>query len=566
MRAQGCAVCSSVPVTAQKAFTVVRSAGTFAVYKIGMAAVQSNRHIPPHHAGRRRKPPSSFVPLLVLALGIHLLAAIANEGFTPSGEYYRYLSFARHGAGLEHKLELPPALAQRTVPGLLPVIGHAVVLGTEAIGVASPFLQSTLLRVLSSLLGLLAALLVFGAFRGECTSHAARRWLFLLLLFLWFMPPLLTRFSAENWSGLLFFLGIAWYYQKGEQGEASMMIAGFLLGLSFFVRFQTVAMLAGFAAWLLVIERADRRVLIGLMGGALIAAVVGSLADRFAYGVWTSSAWNALLAMFNPTAAAAASDHPWWFSARELVSRGFFPIGLVLLMASMGFMIQARRHILTWISLPYLMLHLLLPSPDLRGLFPLVLAMPVMLVLAVQALMDAVPRGRWRATVVTTVRWVGYPLWGVNLALALGASLMPADEYAPMYRFLYDRYGGGSTVLVHAGEDPYARTEVPVACYMPAQLQRIALAETSSLAATLNEHPGARVLLATHRETLPEDIRSEGLQLREIFRRVPEWSALVNTPEWFEPADTVVLYEVRAAARAVKSSYDIGQPLSTQAH
>jgi len=516
---------------------------------------------------KKKRVTYSFVPLLVFALGIHLLAAVVNEGFYGPEESYRYLGLADHGPRLGTKQELPPLIRDRTTPGLLPVLGHLVISGAESLGIASPFVQSTLLRVFSSLLGILGALMMFSSFRGECTSHAARRWLFLLLLLLWFIPSLQARFSPENWSGLLFFMGLAWYYQKGEQGEASMMIAGFLLGLSFFARFQTAALLAGFLGWLVLIERADRRVLISLLGGAAIATILGILADKVFYGTWTMTAWDSLLAALGDRSSTEVGrgDNPWWFAIVQVVQRGFFPIGLLLVASTLFFVAHSRRHVLTWVLVPYLLLHLLTPSPALSELFPLVLAVPVIVVLTVQTVLEAIPAKEWRQKVGTVLTWIRHPLWAVNLALLLGASLLPADEYGPMYRFVYDRYGGGETILLHTGKDPYERPDIPMAFYAPILLKRLPIAQGTPLLSIVAEHPGARVLLATHSETLPAGASTEGIELHQVYKSVPEWSALANSWGWFQNADTLVLHEVRRDPHTPMATIP-GDPATPGAH
>jgi phosphatidylinositol glycan class B len=528
-----------------------------------MATFQTDRSVAKRPATQRRSVSSSLVPLLVLAFGIHILAAVVNEGFYESEEYYRYLEIAERAAGLGSTEDLPPAIKARTTPGLLPVLGHLLTRGADALGISSPFLQATLLRVLSSLLGLLGALLMFSSFRGECLSHAARRWLFMLLLLLWFIPSLQARFSPENWSGILFFLGLSWYYQKGEQGEASMMIAGFLLGLSFFARFQTAAMLVGFAGWLLVVERADRRVLISLLGGATIAGILGLLADRVFYGTWTLTPWNALwesLGSQSHTELASAGT-PWWFTIGEVIRRGFYPIGALMVASAIIFFATARRHLLTWVIAPYLLLHILTPYPELHELFPLALALPVMLILAAQSALEAMPTREWRARLATTFRWAGYPLWGVNIVLVMGASLLPIDEYAPLYRFVYDRYGGGETILLHEGKDPYTQSGIPMVVYRPPLLQRLQLSAGTHLDSIVDAHPRSRIILASDREVFPAEFGAGTISFREVYRNVPEWRALANSWGWFRQADTILLHEVVRETRTPVSVASKG-PLS----
>ena len=504
-------------------------------------------------AKQKKRMAYSFVPLLVFAASIHLLAAVVNEGLYPAEEQYRYPELASRASGLGESHELPAELHERTLPGLLPLFGHTVVRAAASLGIASPFLQSTVLRILSSLMGMLGSLMMFSVFRGECSSHIARRWLFVLLFLLWFFPFLQARFSAENWSGILFFLGLAWYYQKGEQGDVSIMIAGFLMGLSFFTRFQMAAMIAGLVGWLLFIERADRRVFLSLIGGAAIAGTLGMLADRFFYGSWTFTPWNSLVYAVSEEGSGylSVTGHPWWYTIGEAIQRGFYPLGFIIVVSTLLFIAHARRHILTWVALPCLVLHFLTSPGQFRDLFPLLLAVPVMVVLISQAMLEAIPNGEWRHKTAAAIRWTGYPLLAINLVLALGASMLPADEYAPLYRFVYDRYGGGKTLLAHTGKDPYERPGIPMDLYTPAQLKRFHVGDETQLRAIVEEKPGVKIILASGTELLPAHFSTDELEYRQVYQSVPEWSSLANQWGWFHNADTIVLYEVQSTHRRV---------------
>jgi phosphatidylinositol glycan class B len=490
--------------------------------------------------------------IVFVALGFQLLAAINNEGFHDQDEHLQLLDFrgqkAETGTGAS-----VPDLQQKARPTLLAATASLTILGANQLGIASPYLQAGILRILSSALGLFVAFFVYRVFKRECSGETARNWLLSLLLLLWFMVFIRARFSPENWSGLLFFLGILWYYQDDLKEDVRCIIVGALLGLSFLIHFQAVFLILGFFLWLIVVEKEDPRVFITLIGGMASAALPGLLADRYMYGEWTCSPWNNLVGHLSGALPSHGVEAPWWFYIAEVARGGIYPLGAVVIGCTILFALLFRTHLLTWIAVPFLLIHVFMPHKELRFLYPLVSVLPVMIVLSIQRIGLLIRSQERRERLGRVFYTVIHPLWAINLVFLVLVSLFPASQYAPLYRHIYNEYGGHQVALLYQGEDPYGGTPGKRHFYKPAFLERASLASRVQSQELLNESTG-KVLLLLNEFDIPASMRRHDLRFALAYQNMPEWAPVRIILSWFGRGRILTLYEVhREANRRVES-------------
>ena len=493
----------------------------------------------------QRVPVQTSSILLFVAIAFQLLAAISNEGFDDFNQNLQILQFA----SLKDAAELPPELQHKTQPALQAALAAAVIQGAKEIGITSPFVQAALFRILSAALGVFASLLLFNTFKRECRSFAARNWLFSLLLLLWFLVFIRARFSSENWSGLLFFIGIAWYYQEDTKEDVRNILVGAILGLALFFRLEIIFMIAGFIAWLIIVEKEDWRVTATLLAGMAATTVINILADRSFYGEWTFTPWNYFAAQISGEISYSAQTQPWWFYFSEIARRGFYPLGILILLCGLYFVLFFRTHILTWVVVPFLVAHMLIPGKDLRALYPVALAVPVVVVLSFQKAHLWIRSEGLRERIEMISLWLIQPLWGLNLIIVATMSFLPADPYAPLYQRIYNDYGGQDVILVHGGDDPYGNTPRQMHFYAPQHLQRVSLTDGKQLQEIAQTNPHARLLFLHNDFSVPDSLARQNLSFTLVYRNLPEWRPVVQVFEWLGRGTILTLYEVRSNNR-----------------
>jgi GPI mannosyltransferase 3 len=371
--------------------------------------------------------------LVVFALSFHLLTAVNIRGTSDISEQDRLLELARAGTMQHAGGNLTVEFRQKDRPALQIVIASYALQGATEIGITNRFAQAALLRILSALLGISLSLMLYRRYRPQCETEAAKTWLLSLLLLLWFLTPIHASFTPEAWSGMLFFLGLAWFLRRDRLEDASNILAGLPLGLSFFFRFESGIMIAGFLAWLWFAEREHARVLLTLGLGIVFSSLIGVLADRQFYGEWIFTPWNSLAALIADGPTPTAGVTPWWFYFDQIVRYGIYPIGALVLISGLIFFVVLRTEVLTWVVVPYMVLHMILPGKDLHFLYPVASAVPVMLFLSMQRVYSWIRPERTREKIGRVLTWVAQPLWGINLVFLVALSLLPVDAYAPYY-------------------------------------------------------------------------------------------------------------------------------------
>jgi phosphatidylinositol glycan class B len=372
--------------------------------------------------------------LVIFALSFHLLTAVNIRGTSDIADQDRLLDLARARTVQHAGGNLTSEFRQKDRPALQIVIASYALQGDAEIGITNRFAQVALLRIISALLGISLSLMLYRTYRGQCTSEAAKTWLLSLLLLLWFLTPIHASFTPEAWSGMLFFLGLAWFLRRDRLEDASNILAGLPLGLSLFFRFESGIMIGGFLGWLWFAEREHARVLLTLILGMVFGSLMGVLADRQFYGEWIFTPWNSFAALITDGPAPSAGTTPWWFYFDQIVRYGIYPIGALVLISGLIFFVVLRTEVLTWVVVPYVVIHMILPGKDLRFLYPVASAVPVMLFLSMQRAYSWIRPEQTRQKIGRVLTWVVQPLWGINLVFLVALSLLPVDAYTPFYQ------------------------------------------------------------------------------------------------------------------------------------
>ena len=144
---------------------------------------------------------------------------------------------------------------------------------------------------------------------------------------------------------------------------------------------------------------------------------------------------------------------PWWYYFTEPFTEGGYVYGPLALVAAVWFFWRRPRHVVTWMLVPFLLVHFFLGHKELRFFFPALFFAPWFIVLMFREL----PR-----------RWFGARVWRYVLGalVAVNAGIMgyclaqPRPEIC-FYKMMQE-YCRGKKEVVALGLDVYKRQ--PAAC------------------------------------------------------------------------------------------------------
>jgi phosphatidylinositol glycan class B len=486
---------------------------------------------------------------LALCLAFTVAAAIASDSVFQVDEYFQVAGFASLKLGLTPAAALPWEHAERIRPWLQPGSYALLARGLGAVGVTDPFTLLRAWRVVSGLLawGALAALLL--AVRAWLPSARWRRLAYLSLALPYFVPYLAARLSSESASTTFLVLALAALLPLasvagGASGQAAsrrrLVAAGAALGLAFAFRYQTGVAVGGLLLWVLVHRRDRWRAVGSLAAGMAIPLALGFAVDAWGYGTLEIVPWRYFDVNLLQGKAAVFGRSPMpaylWFMA------GLFPpFGIALLLALLLFWWRFPRHLLTWGTLPFVLVHSLIGHKEIRFLFPVLPAAALCVVL----LLAAPPAARrWERFTVRVMGflWLGRVTWTFNAAALLLLCLLPSSDNLELQRF-FRRHAAEPARWV-ALADPRVFHGGAVPFLLPRPMPPLTVVKDSAgLEAALAAGPGP--VMVTARHPLPLGVKAI-LDERGtlVFTSLPAWLARVNLFHWLDRADMTYAWRV----------------------
>lgn len=470
--------------------------------------------------------------ILAFGLTAHLLAAFFSVGYHQCDELFQVYEFAGYKLGINTEEELPWEFSERMRSGIQPMIVYGFTKALASLSVHHPFTVSFILRLLQSLLSFMVTLLFLRRMEEEIRTPRLQLWLWGASLLAWCLPYFHARFSAENFSAMLFLLGLVVVLQKGPGTGLFMFLnAGLLFGLSFVCRFQMSFMIAGLFAWLLFVKKEQLQLLAAAFLGLCLALGLGALADKWLYGSWTLSWWNYLdLNLFQDKASQFGRE-PLYYYIGEALLQLIPPFSLAIVCCIVAFWIRFRTHVLTWITLPFILLHFFVAHKELRFLFPVLNFLPAMLVLYAQSLQGA--DAKW-IRFLGNRRFLRFALV-VNAVALLAFVFKPADDTSHALKKIYDLVEGERPVLLYEDKDPYNngaslhyfRNPAIVTANVNDSLVYIEPGELYYFSDKFNEG---------------EHITKANLRFVRVYSNFPSWFAYLNFNGWLDRAGTFSIY------------------------
>jgi phosphatidylinositol glycan class B len=491
--------------------------------------------------------------VLAWALGLGLVftlaAALASDSVFQVDEHFQVVEFAGLKLGVTPAAALPWEHGARIRPWMQPAALTLLARGLGAVGVTDPFVLLRAFRVASGLLSWISLLALLLAVRAWLPSPRWRRVAYVSLALPYFVPYLSARLSSESAATTFLVLALAALLPlatgaAGEPGSrlpsGRLLAAGVALGFAFAVRYQAGIAVAGLLLWVLVHDRDRWRSLALLAAGMAGPLVLGLAVDAWGYGSFEVIPWRYLAVNLLEGKAASFGTSPLpaylWFLA------GLFPpFGLTLLLALLLFWWRFPRHLLTWATLPFVLVHSLIGHKEIRFLFPILPAATLCLVLLLAAPAAARRGERWGAR-ATGFLWLGRGTWAWNAVALLLLCLLPSSDNLELQRFFHRHAAEPARWVALADPRVFHGTAVPFLWPRPMPPVEV-VKDAAGLEAALAAGPGP--VMVTARHPLPPGVKAI-LDERgtRVFTSLPAWLARVNAFRWLDRADMTYAWRV----------------------
>lgn len=484
------------------------------------------------------------VKYLIVASFLLILCCWNAVGFLQGDEHFQILEFAAYKQGIVAAADLPWEFAERMRPAAQPAIAWSAYSLFELFGTPHPYWLAFFLRLLSAGLFTVLAVCLFRRYSPQLSSDRLIKWFALLLLFNWASIYSGIRFSGENWSGVALAAGFLLYpmappkntehyFTPGKKAGPSIFAfyAGLLFGLSFLFRYQMGLMVVGFGAWLLFLAREKwQRVGLIILGG-LTTLAIGTLLDYWLYGEWVIAPWHYLEQNLVAGKAAEFGTLPWYGYFQKVFERGVPPLSLIYLGASLWFLWRYRRDPISWMIIPFFVVHCFLSRKDVRFLFPLLPFLPVMIIAAAQELQKAYGAHffdrKWvRGTIGLCVL--------LNGLLLASIALRPATTEVLVNRYIYNHYDEPITLFAD-GKHAFSYANLIIRFYQRPGGVRIINGERSNWPACQTAH-----CLYSEQTKTPNPPPGA----KQVYTNRPAWAEPFNFGGWLDGMRWWYIYEL----------------------
>jgi GPI mannosyltransferase 3 len=431
---------------------------------------------------------------LAVSASLFFAGAMFSVGQHNPDEYYQIVEFVSTKLGISAPAGLPWEYTEQMRCWLQPAIYVGVARAVGHLGFNRPLTLLFLFRLTTAIFFWSALWTLVIAGRHWFAGEIERRRLYSIAAFLWLLPFLGARTSAEAFSAAALCFGVAsleWRARLRDRGGRLIfaVLAGAAFGLCFDFRYATGAMAAGAGAWYLFVAQDRLVIFAGLALGALLALALGVVVDWWGYGHLTFPAYAYVYQNFVLGRSRIFGTEPFfaYLYIPLLESNAMAPVTFGLMVATVLTWLARPLGVLTWATAPYFVLLCMAAHKEARFLFPLIPFCPFFVVFALAA------RPHYGARLAAFFQWltsglslkIGYAL---NLIGLLGVVAMPQSANYPLFQLIENEThaanGITEAVVIHAtGRMPYGTGAAHMVFLEPKNLRWISNPPAADLAA-----------------------------------------------------------------------------------
>ncbi len=494
--------------------------------------------------------------LFFVSLVFHLISAWFNVGYYHADEYFQVTEFASFKLGQTPAADLAWEYNAALRPAVQPFMLYTLF---KTFHLSNPVYISFAMRFISALASWLVSCFFILTMLSQVHSEKIKKVILYLSMFLWFLPFIHGRFSSENWSAIFFFAGLSFLIRlisnDAEKPDGKntglLLFCGVLLGLSYVFRFQSAIMIAGLFGWLVIYKKIGLKNFAILVSGILLSVIVGIMIDRWFYGRWVFTALNYFRINILEGKTADFGVMPWWDYFRMIFVNLIPPFSIAQIILIVIFFIRYPKHILTWICLPFILVHVLNGHKEMRFLFPLVTALPVVIGLS----LDGEAHRQWLRKLITWFHGktsaILFRIFIVmNVLLMIAVAVRPANENFPVYDFIWSHYHDKEIQLYSFSGDPYMLVGLHVDFYKPEKMTVTDVKSDFDFSAQSSDDNRAILLLFKGRYSDQPPFQNEK-NVTLVYQNIPDWLQHFNFNNWLSRSQTWRLYKIKNGLRPI---------------
>lgn len=478
----------------------------------------------------------------LLGLLVLVVTSWFSVGYNHPDEHFQVLEFCNYKLFHSPLADLPWEYSNHCRSALQPFVAFGLCKSMVALGVYDPFIAAFLLRLGMSILAWWVTCRMVLLLLPEFVTPRGRDIFVGCNFFLWFVPYLGVRFSAENTSAVFFFLALSFIMQEGGAGKRrrviSLFVAGLLLGFTLFLRLQMGFAFVGLAVWMLFFKKVPFTEIAMLIFGGLVAAGLSVLVDYWFYGVWFFSPYNYFNVNIIQNVAAKFGVQPWWYYFVLFFQYGFAPLALCLIPLFFIGVWKKPRHVMALICVPFFLGHFLVGHKEMRFLFPLSYAFIFLISTGIDTLLQNPAWGQSKL-------FNGFYklMVGLNIGMLVFKMFMPSQEVIRYFEFISGYSKKHNTTLIAFNKSPFRLDTAVLNFYKPNKVEVVVLHNPDSLTTVLNDTAGRSYIFLSH--DLHPEKQLPNCHTERLYSFFPDWLLAINLNHWQDRSNIWAVYSVR---------------------
>lgn len=388
---------------------------------------------------------SKYARYFFAGLLLTILCAWFSTGFYHIDEHMQVLEFASWKMGITPDSAMPWEFHQQVRSSLLPAIVYLISKTLSILGLFNPFTVTFLLRLLTGFASWLITCLLCLHLSKNMKTEKGKKLFVLMSLFLWFVPFLSVRFTTENIAGLSFLYG-AYILLRTIEKENTIIwpyiVAGFLFGISFFIRAPLIIAILAFIIWLIKINKVKWKNILILFAATLLAIGLNSWLDNWFYEEHVLTFFNFINLYLRHSVHGinGIGANPWWFYVEQFALRITPPLSLFMLATFVIGIYKNRKDPFVWVIIPFVLIHCIIRHKELRFLFPVLFIFIYITALGIDYLLTKKVWQKWYKYIYAAALIIVLPL-------LLFRTLYPAYTPSSYYKYIYTNISGKNIPL-----------------------------------------------------------------------------------------------------------------------
>lgn len=316
--------------------------------------------------------------ILFAGLILQLAFSLSTTGFYHADQHFQIIEFSSYQLGEPNATPYIWEFDQAIRPTLQVYLFSAYRSLLHYTGFNDPYNQLTLMRIIMGLLNFI----LFNLICIYYTKTENKKVLYLVLIMLnfsWCLPYIKTLFSSEMLSSFFFF-GTVFLYEIRKDREpnfAFLALTGFLLCLTFYIRFQSAFLILGFIIWIIFILK-KRKHLFPIAAGFAAGVLLNTWLDYGFYHQLVITPYEYYYSnIVLKKAATFGTSGPYLYIGVLLATTAIFPVSLFLYYYAVKACRKKYNHLLFITILLFILAHSIVRHKEERFMFPILCILPV---------------------------------------------------------------------------------------------------------------------------------------------------------------------------------------------